>query len=287
MTTVSVITASYNYENYISDTIKSVQAQTFSDWELIIVDDASSDNSVNIIKSFLDDKRIKLICHDKNKGLSETLKTGLKYAQGEWIAFLESDDMLTSDSLEKRLQHKDKADIIFNDVNIIGDAQWIKDTILRAEKNKKLFLNISFPCNIFDYFTTHNSIPTFSSVMIKKDKIKDEYFNTPVDKLLDWWFYIHLSYNNDFFYLDEKITDWRIHSDSYIKNKSKKSFKLINTEAYFDIYKKHKSKNALKNTIISAYTMFFIRLKVYIIGFIRKIKQILGLKLKKSPLYDD
>jgi len=287
MTTVSVITASYNYENYISDTIKSVLAQTFSDWELIIVDDASSDNSVNIIKSFLDDKRIKLICHDKNKGLSETLKTGLKYAQGEWIAFLESDDMLTPDCLEKRLMHKDKADVIFNDVNLIGEQQWLNDTALRVDKNKKLLLNISFPSNIFDYFTTHNPIPTFSSVMIKRDKIEDEYFNTPVDKLLDWWFYIHLSYNNDFFYLDEKITDWRIHSDSYIKNKSKKSFKIVNTEAYFDIYKNTKSKNALKNTIISAYTMFFIRLKVYIIGFIRKLKQILGLKLKKSPLYDD
>ncbi len=287
MTTVSVITASYNYENYISDTIKSVLAQTFSDWELIIVDDASSDNSVNIIKSFLDDKRIKLICHDKNKGLSETLKTGLKYAQGEWIAFLESDDMLTPDCLEKRLMHKDKADVIFNDVNLIGEQQWLNDTALRVDKNKKLLLNISFPSNIFDYFTTHNPIPTFSSVMIKRDKIEDEYFNTPVDKLLDWWFYIHLSYNNDFFYLDEKITDWRIHSDSYIKNKSKKSFKIVNTEAYLDIYKNTKSKNALKNTIISAYTMFFIRLKVYIIGFIRKLKQILGLKLKKSPLYDD
>lgn len=287
MTTVSVITASYNYENYISDTIKSVLAQTFSDWELIIVDDASSDNSVNIIKSFLDDKRIKLICHDKNKGLSETLKTGLKYAQGEWIAFLESDDMLTPDCLEKRLMHKDKADVIFNDVNLIGEQQWLNDTALRVNKNKKLLLNISFPSNIFDYFTTHNPIPTFSSVMIKRDKIEDEYFNTPVDKLLDWWFYIHLSYNNDFFYLDEKITDWRIHSDSYIKNKSKKSFKIVNTEAYLDIYKNTKSKNALKNTIISAYTMFFIRLKVYIIGFIRKLKQILGLKLKKSPLYDD
>ena len=106
MPVISVITASYNYENYISDTIKSVLAQTFSDWELIIVDDASSDNSVNIIKSFLDDKRIKLICHDKNKGLSETLKTGLKYAQGEWIAFLESDDILTPDCLKKRLQNK-------------------------------------------------------------------------------------------------------------------------------------------------------------------------------------
>lgn len=287
MPVISVITASYNYENYISDTIKSVLAQTFSDWELIIVDDASSDNSVNIIKPFLGDNRIKLICNETNKGLSETLKTGLKYATGEWIAFLESDDILTPDCLEKRLQHKDKTDVIFNDVNIIGDAKWINDTILRIKKNKKLLLNTIFPCNIFDKFTTHNPIPTFSSVMVKRDKIEDEYFNSPVDKLLDWWFYIHLSYDNDFFYLDEKITDWRIHSDSYIKAKSKKHFRLVNTEAYFDIYKKTKSVKSLKSTIISLYKMFFIRIRFYTIGFIRKLKQLLGLKLKQSPLYDE
>lgn len=287
MPVISVITASYNYENYISDAIKSVLAQTFSDWELIIVDDASSDNSVDIIKQFLGDNRIKLICNDTNKGLAETLKTGLKHSTGEWIAFLESDDMLTPDCLEKRLQHKDKADVIFNDVNIIGETQWLNDTILRVNKNKKLLSDTIFPCNIFDKFTTHNPIPTFSSIMVKRDKIEDEYFNSPVDKLLDWWFYIHLSYNHDFFYLNEKTTDWRIHSDSYIKSKSKKPFRLTNTEAYFDIYKKTHSKKALKNTIISAYKMFLIRLRVYIIGFIRKIKQLLGLKLKQSPLYDE
>ena len=81
---ISIITASYNYSKYISETIKSVQTQTYSDWELIVVDDASTDNSVEIIRSFCDDKRIKLICHDKNKGLSKVIQTGLKYAKGEW-----------------------------------------------------------------------------------------------------------------------------------------------------------------------------------------------------------
>ena len=81
---ISIITTSYNYSEYISETIKSVQAQTYSDWELIIVDDASTDNSVEIIRNFCqNDKRIKLICHDKNKGLAKAIQTGLKYAKGE------------------------------------------------------------------------------------------------------------------------------------------------------------------------------------------------------------
>ena len=58
---ITIITTSYNYSEYISQTIESVLAQTFSDWELIIVDDASSDNSVEIIKKYCNDTRIKLI----------------------------------------------------------------------------------------------------------------------------------------------------------------------------------------------------------------------------------
>ena len=101
---ITIITTSYNYAEYISQTIESVLAQTFSNWELIIVDDASSDNSVEVIKKYCDDKRIKLICHDKNKGLRASIKTALKYAKGEWVAFVESDDTITSDALEKRLK---------------------------------------------------------------------------------------------------------------------------------------------------------------------------------------
>ena len=88
----SVITASFNYENYIKETIESVQAQSISDWEMIIIDDGSSDNSIETINKYCQlDKRIKLFTHpnNENRGLIETLKLGLEKAQGEWIIFLE------------------------------------------------------------------------------------------------------------------------------------------------------------------------------------------------------
>src|SRR5574344_974638 len=102
---ISIIIASYNYEMYLKDTIQSVLNQTYQDWELIIVDDGSTDNSVEIIKEFCaKDERIKLLTHQDNvnKGLTKTLELGIQQAKGEWIAFLESDDMWTSDCLEKR-----------------------------------------------------------------------------------------------------------------------------------------------------------------------------------------
>ena len=84
---ISVVTASYNYQNYIKEAIQSVLNQTYKDWELIVVDDCSTDNSVEVIKSF-DDERIKLFVNEKNLGLQKTVKRGIENATGEWIVFL-------------------------------------------------------------------------------------------------------------------------------------------------------------------------------------------------------
>ena len=104
---ISIITASYNYEEYIKETIESVIAQTYTDWEMVIVDDGSKDNSVEVIKSYCEqDSRIKLYQHEngENKGLIETVKLGIEKAQNEWIVFLESDDTITPDYLETKLE---------------------------------------------------------------------------------------------------------------------------------------------------------------------------------------
>lgn len=104
---VSIVTASYNYARYIGETIESVINQTYKDWELIIVDNGSSDNSVEIIKSYCQkDNRIKLYQHENgvNKGLPETLKLGISKAGGEWISFLESDDKYMPNYLEEKIK---------------------------------------------------------------------------------------------------------------------------------------------------------------------------------------
>lgn len=88
---VSFIVTSYNYQNYIEETIKSIQNQRFDDFEIIVVDDFSKDNSVKILEKF---NGIKLICHDKNKGQLASIITGLKEAQGEYISIIDSDDTI-------------------------------------------------------------------------------------------------------------------------------------------------------------------------------------------------
>jgi glycosyltransferase involved in cell wall biosynthesis/ADP-heptose:LPS heptosyltransferase len=96
----SVIMANYNNGRYIADAIESVLNQTFSDWELIIIDDCSTDNSLEVIQRYLHDKRIKLIQHEVNRGYVSALKTGIEYVKSEFFGVLDSDDCLTKEAVE-------------------------------------------------------------------------------------------------------------------------------------------------------------------------------------------
>lgn len=101
---VSIITPSYNSANYISETIRSVLAQTFCDWEMIIVDDCSSDDSVEIIELFVShDPRIKLIRLFENVGAAKARNLAIEAATGRYIAFLDSDDIWLPHKLESQL----------------------------------------------------------------------------------------------------------------------------------------------------------------------------------------
>lgn len=99
---VSIIMPSWNTERFIADSIKSVIAQTYTNWELLIVDDCSDDNSEEVILSF-EDTRIKYIKNEKNMGAALTRNHGLSEAKGEWIAFLDSDDIWTPDKLQHQI----------------------------------------------------------------------------------------------------------------------------------------------------------------------------------------
>ena len=100
---VSIIMPSYNTAKYIGESIKSVQAQTYTDWELIIVDDCSTDNTDDIIKEYLSDERIKYLKNEKNSGAAVSRNYALREAKGKWIAFLDSDDTWHPEKLEKQI----------------------------------------------------------------------------------------------------------------------------------------------------------------------------------------
>ena len=100
---VSIIMPSYNTANYIEESIQSVLNQTYTNWELIIVDDCSTDNTDEIISKFLEDKRIHYFKNEKNLGAAVSRNKALREANGRWIIFLDSDDLWNSLKLEKQI----------------------------------------------------------------------------------------------------------------------------------------------------------------------------------------
>ena len=100
---VSIIMPNYNSAKFIKDTIDSVVAQTYKNWELIIVDDCSSDSSLEIIQQY-NDNRIHVIKNSSNSGAAISRNNALDVANGRWIAFLDSDDLWDKNKLYKHLQ---------------------------------------------------------------------------------------------------------------------------------------------------------------------------------------
>lgn len=102
---VSIIVPVYNSEKFIKDTIKTVKEQTYENWELILVNDCSTDNSKEIIEEYEQkDKRIHLINLEKNSGAAIARNTGIEKANGKYVAFLDADDLWNKEKLEKQVK---------------------------------------------------------------------------------------------------------------------------------------------------------------------------------------
>ena len=110
--TFSILMANYNNEKYIVDAIESVLSQSYQYWELIIVDDCSTDKSIERINPFLTDKRIKLIRNGINKGYGGALKTGLSSCQYPLICYTDSDGQFDFKEIKKFLQKINGADLV-------------------------------------------------------------------------------------------------------------------------------------------------------------------------------
>lgn len=224
---ISVLVTSYNYEKYIRQTLDSILAQNYKNYEVIIVDDGSKDNSVAIIGEYVNKyKNFHFYQHDGgvNKGLPTSFKLGIERAKGDYIAVLESDDYWAPNNLLEKVKMINKypdAIIISNNVIPFGDDYF---EVAYARPYVEL-LNRSFQeRNIIavtdDLF---NHIPTFSAVMIKKDVLQALYFDTPIPAFLDLYLYKQILAKYPLYYIAEPLTYWRKHPQSYnaISNQGK------------------------------------------------------------------
>lgn len=146
---VSIITPSYNTANFIGETIESVLAQSYSNWEMIIVDDASTDNTDQILAPYLSDSRIIYIKNDVNSGAAVSRNKALRKARGKWIAFLDSDDLWMPEKLEKQMTFMKDSQCHFsytNYVEIDEEGHSLGRRITGPKKiNKKAMYRYCYP----------------------------------------------------------------------------------------------------------------------------------------------
>ena len=111
---ISIITPTYNCANFIGETIDSVLAQTYSNWEMIIVDDCSTDNTEEIVNNYSNsDKRIKYYKLDNNSGAAVSRTKAMELANGQYMAFLDSDDLWYPNKLEYQINYMKKNNYMY------------------------------------------------------------------------------------------------------------------------------------------------------------------------------
>lgn len=173
---VSIITPTFNSETFISETIASVRNQTYQNWEMIIVDDGSTDRTVEIIEAISErDKRIKLIRCQENKGAGVARNQGLEMARGRYISFLDADDSWKDTKLKKQVQflQKNKLAFTFSFYELIDEEGNSLNTIITAP-DPLTFNQLKF-CNYVGNLTGIYDTEFFGKIPVSKIKKRQDW----------------------------------------------------------------------------------------------------------------
>jgi glycosyltransferase involved in cell wall biosynthesis len=182
---ISIVVPAYNAERTILETIASVQQQTFSDFEIIIINDGSTDRTLELVQE-IQDERVKIFSYE-NGGLPVARNRGISHAKGEFIAFIDADDMWTSDKLElqlARLQQYPEAGVAYSwsrFVNEQGELSYaVDDRHIEGNVYEKLLLN--------------NFLNNGSSLLVRREAIDSAgEFDPTLKSCEDWDFYLRLA----------------------------------------------------------------------------------------------
>ena len=204
---VSVLMPVYNAEEFLSEAITSVLNQSFSDFELVIVDDCSTDSSLSVIESFAqEDSRIKVVSTKTNSGVTVALNTGLAACSGEFVARMDADDVCVVDRLKKQVAAMKSCDIVGSWITVIDSSG--KELFVRTYSNDVASV-INKECPL--------AHPTVMFRRLLVDKY-DSSFSTSQDYEL--WFRL-FSNGARFTVLQESLLKYRVHDGSVKSGKIK------------------------------------------------------------------
>jgi glycosyltransferase involved in cell wall biosynthesis len=209
---VSVIIPTYNRAHYLEQAIKSVLAQTFQDYELIILDNASTDNTPEVVRKFID-KRIKYVRNDINIGSLNNFNKGLEMASGDYVIIFHDDDIMVPQLIEKEVE------ILDEDKNVVLVAANISiiDNNGRILKKKALGINRDVIFNKYEFiysFLKDNCALPCPTVMIRRNFINDKKirFRSEVGPNADSYMWMEINlYDKKIYLLHEPLVLYRHH----------------------------------------------------------------------------
>ncbi len=267
---ISVIIPCYNAEKFISETLESILNQTMKCKEIIVVDDGSKDNTLNILKKFGSDIKIISI---NNSGVSIARNTGIKASSCQYIAFCDADDIWLPEKTEKQYHFMQEKDIKFSSTNahIFG----------KSSENFEPLIPPSNPIRFIDLLKC-NYIFTSSVLLHKEIFQKSGLFWEKLRNNQDWHLWLKIALHYDLYFLNEKLIHYRMHQGGISK-------KFIKSIDYFlllleDILNRAPQYSYLKKDIINSFIFSRATIAYYYQDYKSSLQILLKL-LQHSPLY--
>tara|TARA_Y100000590_G_scaffold469461_1_gene657182 strand:+ start:807 stop:1733 length:927 start_codon:yes stop_codon:yes gene_type:complete len=221
---VTVLMPIYNGEKYLEESIRSILNQTFQDFEFLLIDDFSTDDSLKIAKSF-SSKKIKLICNSQNYGQSVSMNNGIKLAKGKFIARIDQDDLSDQARLEKQLKYftENKCSILGSWAYTIDENSKVIGYIKHPIKNQSIRNALGIDCAL-----SHSSI-----MMRKDDIISIGSYSKKYKIAMDWDLWVRASkkgfiINN----IPEYLCYSRVHNLQATNKKSSGAYNFINEKIF-------------------------------------------------------
>ena len=214
MAVISVITPTYNRARFLPAAVASVLSQTFGDFELIIVDDGSEDNTPDVLKPFFADRRVRYV-YQENQGQSHARNLALKQATGDFIAFLDSDDVWAPDKLEKQLavfRANSEVDIVHGDEAIINE----QGSVVSLQNMRR------YSGRITRYLLADNSVSITTALVRRRCFDEMGGFDTSVGVADDYELWLRFSARYCYQYEPGIVASYRVMADQISSDKRRR-----------------------------------------------------------------
>lgn len=278
MCTVSVIVPVYNVKEYLDICIESLIRQTFSDIEILLIDDGSTDGSSEICNRWLSrDNRIRVI-HQKNQGVSVARNIGLNNAVGEWISFVDGDDYVSEKMIEvlfEETKQTDRIDLVIgsyysDEDNKIIEEHFFKENRVINSDDKEILIKLAVGIDVFGLAgKTNIGVPW--SKLYRRKTIDEIRFQTGLKRMQDMIFNLSFFYlANEIRYIDIPIYYYRINKKSAVRQYSK-DFECIAKEIIIILEKQLSMySNIEKKEAIIQYKKLSLLVETIKLGYIDK-----------------